>query len=130
LLIEGSTAGEEFGYAVALAPGLGPGGSAAVVVGRPRAALSGTLRSGGASVHIYEAPLGEDPGGLKAEPTWVLSGESGHSDPLLGRSVDAISTSTHTFIAVGGEFGESDPAIPSVDTGSVYVLKIPLPAAP
>jgi hypothetical protein len=130
ILIEGDTAGEEFGFSVALAPGLGPDGSAAVVVGRPRAAISGVSRSGGASIHVYRPVSGLDAGGLDPTPTWVLSGESGHPDSLLGRDVDAVSTGTHAFIAIGGEYGESDPGIPSVDTGAVYVLKIELPTDP
>ena len=117
LNVVGQDPGGQFGWSVALVPGLESDGRAGVIVGAPRGGVGGTALAGGATVYRFLA--GAKPG-LTAASWAAVIGESHRPAGLLGWSVAAGKLGAKPVIAVGSHYGTAYGG-GSIDNGTVYV---------
>lgn len=115
-VLEGTVQDERFGQAVALVPGVGPGGAAGIAVAGPRGNLPGVDRVGGVRVHVYDPSTG----GLDPTPWASMGGESFTSNGRVGEAIAAGTMNGAPALIVGGyRAGSWGPA-----QGAAWILDL------
>ncbi len=87
-----------FGRSVALLPGLGPGGTAAIAVGAPRSDLPGVERVGGVFIHTWDPSTG----GVNPKPWGSFGGESFTPNGRVGEEIAGGILDGDAALLVGG----------------------------
>ena len=117
--IEGTANGERAGTSVALVPGAGDFGLAAVAVGQPFADFPGVALAGGIRVYRYETQtagqIGFDP-----LPIAAMSGETDRPDTELGNWVSAGIVNGRPVLVGAGIYGSGA----GLDQGAAYTLQL------
>ena len=117
--IEGTANGERAGTGVALVPGAGDLGLAAVAVGQPFADFPGVTLAGGIRVYRYEtqdmASLGFD-----TAPIAAMSGETDRNDTQMGNWVSAGTLGGAPMLVGAGMFGSGA----GLDQGAAYSMRL------
>lgn len=120
LVFDGDEAKEGFGRAIALLPGLGDEGRAALVVGTPGGAVAGLPRSGGARVFRFDATTPGPLYGADPVPLAEFAGEAACWESEVGSTIAAATVAGRPIVVVGGDNGCGL----GVRNGAAYVIDL------
>lgn len=120
--VDGTTAGERFGSAIALVPNASGRNRAGLLSGGPFSAYSGTGFAGVARVFRFDLPMMNVSGGLNPISTAAMGGETPRTGGRMGEWVAAGAGAggNGSLIVVGGY--ESSGM--GIDQGAVYALPL------
>lgn len=112
-IVDGRSAGERFGTAVAVLAGAGPGGRAAIAASALYTNLSGVPNSGGARVFTLADP---------SHPFAIVSGETMRPYADLGASIALARVGSDARLVIGATWGSGSSAngMPAVQEGTAY----------
>lgn len=122
--VTGETPGDEFGYSVALVPGLGiTPDTAAMAVGARFSDLAGEQDSGAAFVYRFEREASFDDSYFERTPYAVFTGETRQARSMLGESLAASLVGGVPTVIVGGSRAFSV----GLEQGAAFVLSFAPP---